>query len=113
MSVVSGTPKAPVKFDDLPRGMRRHLGSSERTTSPATAERMTANKAPTTAISDRIIRLPELLVILQISRTTAYELQKKNILPHSVSITGGRAVGWKLSDIERFVASLGAEVRDV
>ena len=111
INVVPGTTQSPVTFDDLPRGMRRHLGSNERTASPATAERMTANKAPITAIADRIIRLPELLAILQISRTTAYDLQKKKILPHSVSL-GGRAVGWKMSDIERFVASLGAEARD-
>lgn len=51
------------------------------------------------------------MAILQISRTVVYELQKKGVLPHSVRI-GARSVGWKLSEIENFVASLGTEARD-
>ncbi|WP_211632109.1 helix-turn-helix transcriptional regulator [Paraburkholderia nemoris] len=59
---------------------------------------------------DRIVRLPELMAILQISRTVVYDLQKKGVLPHSVRISS-RSVGWKLSEIERFVASLGTEAQ--
>jgi predicted DNA-binding transcriptional regulator AlpA len=110
--VAPGTTQAPVKFDDLPRDMRRRLGSNECTENPLSDKTMSANKTPILSASDRIIRLPELLAILQISRTVVYDLQKKKILPHSVSITGGRAVGWKLSDIDRYLASLSKEARD-
>ncbi|CAE6695804.1 hypothetical protein R69619_00473 [Paraburkholderia nemoris] len=109
INVVSGTAQTPVKFDDLPRDMRRRTNSNERPKNPMSDKNMAASKTPTLSASDRIIRLPELLAILQISRTTAYDLQKKKILPHSVSLGGGRAMGWKLSDIDRYLASLGAE----
>lgn len=96
--------------------MRRRLALDSSASTPATAATESVAQtahAPILPASDRIIRLPELLAILQISRTTAYELQKKKILPQSVSITGGgRAMGWKLSDIDRYLASLSKEGRD-
>ncbi|WP_281663541.1 helix-turn-helix transcriptional regulator [Paraburkholderia fungorum] len=77
--------------------------------SPSAAAHKTT--APVTQTSDRIVRLPELLATFQISRTTAYAWQKTGLLPRSVAL-GPRARGWKLSDIERFLASLGTEARD-
>ncbi|WP_080410388.1 helix-turn-helix transcriptional regulator [Burkholderia ubonensis] len=78
---------------------------------PACATESTlANQTWELSTSDRIVRLPELLAILQISRTTAYAWQKAGLLPRSVAL-GPRARGWKLSEIERFIAALGKEER--
>lgn len=101
--------KRDVMLSDFSRNVRRQLDVS--TLPPACAiETMSVNRTREPTTSDRIVRLPELLVILQISRTTAYAWQKAGLLPHSVAL-GPRARGWKLSDIERFLASLGTEAK--
>lgn len=100
--------KEAANSSDAPRRLR-----SRTTHDTSTAQRESEERATVGAklACDRIIRLPELMAILQISRTVVYELQKKGVLPHSVRI-GARSVGWKLSDVDRFVASLGKESGD-
>ncbi|MCX4165127.1 MULTISPECIES: AlpA family transcriptional regulator [Paraburkholderia] len=92
-----------VNLDELPRRMRRRITQNGRFANPSANESAATNMI---AVSDRIIRMAELLEILQIGRTTAYEMMKRGSLPQSIRI-GARAIGWKLSDIERFLAALG------
>ena len=99
-----------VKLGDLSREARRQLDVSTFTPSAYATETTSVNRTWEPTISDRIVRLPELLTILQISRTTAYAWQKAGLLPRSVAL-GPRARGWKLSEIERFIAALGKEAR--
>ncbi|RQQ31936.1 AlpA family phage regulatory protein [Burkholderia stagnalis] len=99
-----------VKLGDLSREARHQLDVSTFTRSAYATEATSANRTWEPATSDRIVRLPELLAILQISRTTAYAWQKAGLLPRSVAL-GPRARGWKLSEIERFIAALGKEAR--
>lgn len=47
------------------------------------------------------IRLHEVLSILPIGKTTFYAGIKSGIYPKGTPLTGNRAVGWKLSDIEK------------
>ncbi|UVS85005.1 AlpA family phage regulatory protein [Burkholderia glumae] len=100
-----------VKLGDLSRKARRQLDGSTLTPSADVTETTSANRTREPTTSDRIVRLPELLAIFQISRTTAYAWQKAGLLPHSV-VLGPRARGWKLSEIESHLASLGKEARD-
>ena len=52
----------------------------------------------------RILRIKELIIRLQLARSTIYELQANNQLPKSFKITpGGRAAGWLESDIEAWI----------
>jgi len=52
------------------------------------------------------IRLPEVLSILPVGKTTFYAGIKSGIYPAGKSLTGKRAVGWKLSTIEK-IARVG------
>lgn len=110
-TVVPNSINGPVTFDEMPRHLRRHIDLKKRTVNPATKEAAQPHKQAISPTSDRIIRLPELLAILQISRSTAFAWQKAGLLPHSVAL-GPRVRGWRLSDIDRFLASLSAEERD-
>lgn len=101
----------PVTYDELSRAARRQLAADNCAPSLGVNEPTSINQTFALATADRIIRLPELLAIFQISRTTAYAWQKAGRLPRSVAL-GPRARGWKLSDIARFLASLGTEARD-
>lgn len=100
-----------VKYVDLSRIARRQLDVRKSRPGAGVCETTSVNPPLELAASDRIVRLPELLAIFQISRTTAYAWQKTGRLPRSVAL-GPRARGWKLSDIARFLASLGTEARD-
>ncbi|WP_233846320.1 helix-turn-helix transcriptional regulator [Paraburkholderia sp. HD33-4] len=107
----SETINSRVTTDDFLPKVRRQLKIRESVSPAGASETTSANSRLGLAACDRIVRLPELLAIFQISRTTAYEWQKAGRLPHSVAL-GPRARGWKLSDIERFLASLSTEPRD-
>lgn len=103
--------KRDVTYGDLSRTARRQLDVRKSATPAGVCEATAANPPLPFATADRIVRLPELLAIFQISRTTAYAWQKAGLLPRSVAL-GPRARGWKLSDIECHLASLGKEARD-
>ncbi len=53
---------------------------------------------------DRIFRPKEVCRILSIGRTKFYELRKSGDFPAGV-VLGERAVGWRASDIDRWIAS--------
>ena len=54
----------------------------------------------------RILRIKELIIRLQLARSTIYELQATNQFPKSFKITlGGRAAGWVESEIEAWIES--------
>lgn len=62
---------------------------------------------PTAPVAgDRILRLPEVLAMFGVSRTTLYRGIKDFRFPAGVPI-GVRAVGWRNSDLQRHIASLG------
>jgi len=100
-----------VKRGDLSCTARRQLAERKPLHSADVCETTSIKVTSVLATSDRIVRLPELLAIFQISRTTVYEWQKAGRLPRSVAL-GPRTRGWKLSDITRFLASLGTEASD-
>ena len=52
-----------------------------------------------------LVRANDLCKILKVSRSTLWRMEKNGILPEKISITGARAVGWRLSEINDFVNS--------
>ena len=59
---------------------------------------------PRAAITPEIYRLPEVVAICGISRSTIYEMIRRDEFPRPVQL-GARAVGWRRSDIEAWLAS--------
>ena len=59
---------------------------------------------PRAAITPEIYRLPEVVAICGISRSTIYEMIRRDEFPRPVQL-GARAVGWRHSDIEAWLAS--------
>ncbi len=51
------------------------------------------------------IRAKELSQALGVSRSTLWRMEKSEILPKKISITGSRAVGWRTDEIIKFVNS--------
>ncbi len=54
---------------------------------------------------DRILRIEEVMVLLGLARPTIYKYVKSGKLPCPVSL-GGRAMGWRMSDIQRWIGEL-------
>ncbi|MFD4837063.1 helix-turn-helix transcriptional regulator [Achromobacter sp. NPDC058515] len=55
--------------------------------------------------ADTLLRLPEVLAIIPVSRATWYEGIKTGRFPAQVKI-GPRIAAWRRSDIDRLLASL-------
>jgi len=53
---------------------------------------------------DRILKLPEVVEVTHISKSTIYELLKTNEFPAQIRLTK-RSVGWRESDIVNFINS--------
>lgn len=53
-------------------------------------------------MSDRIIRLPEVIMLTGLSRSTIYLRMANDQFPKAISL-GGRAVGWVESELEGWV----------
>lgn len=53
---------------------------------------------------DQLLRVPDLMKILRISRPQIYKLIRQNQLPAPLHI--GKASVWRLSDIENFMKNL-------
>jgi len=53
---------------------------------------------------NRIIRIPELLIILGISRATLWRWRKNNGIPEAICM-GPRVIGWPSSVIESWIES--------
>jgi len=51
---------------------------------------------------DPLLRLPELLMLVPLAKSTIWLAIKEHRFPSPVKI-GRRAVAWRLSDIERFI----------
>ncbi len=54
---------------------------------------------------DGFIRPARLAEQLGVSRSTVWRMEKAGVLPPKVAITGGRAVGWRVSEVIEFVNS--------
>jgi len=53
---------------------------------------------------NRVIRIPELLIILGISRATLWRWRKSNDIPKALCM-GSRVIGWPSSVIESWIES--------
>lgn len=51
---------------------------------------------------DRIVRLPELIGIVQLSKSTIYDMMNKGQFPKPIQI-GERARGWRMSAIQEHI----------
>lgn len=58
--------------------------------------------------TDALLRLPEVLAIIPVSRTTWYQGVKDGLYPSQVKL-GPRVSAWRRSDIEALLASLGTK----
>ncbi|MDM7322456.1 MAG: AlpA family transcriptional regulator [Gammaproteobacteria bacterium] len=63
---------------------------------------------------DTLLRLPKVIEITGLGRSTIYRLMGSGEFPHQVAISRG-AVGWRKSDIEAWIESrkLAVEARAV
>jgi len=55
-------------------------------------------------MENRILRLPEVLAMTGLSRTTVYQYMKDGEFPKQVQLTK-RSVGWRLKEIQAFLDS--------
>ncbi len=53
---------------------------------------------------DRIIRIPELVHLVGYSRPSIYRLMDSDEFPSAVKL-GPQAVGWRMSEIQEWIAS--------
>ena len=54
---------------------------------------------------DCIIRLPQALALVGLSRSQLYRLEARGAFPKRLQLTGARSIGWRLSDVEDWIAS--------
>ena len=73
---------------------------------PKTPQRSDRHPEPCirAAITSEIYRLPEVVAICGIWRSTVYEMIQRGEFPGPVKL-GARAVGWRRSDIEAWLES--------
>ena len=65
---------------------------------------MATRKRPKNAAHRKVIRLPEVIELTGIGRSTIYERKAKGLFPQSIKI-GGRAVGWYLDEVLHYINS--------
>jgi prophage regulatory protein len=92
---------------------QRHSAMTNDTT--ATTDPLASSHIPLTARSrskgrdtefpDRILRLPEVMRLTSLSKTTIWELEKAGNFPQRRQLTG-KAVGWKESEIVAWIDGL-------
>lgn len=58
---------------------------------------------PTSAAVERLVRLPEVLHLTGLRKSSIYEYLKTGRFPGAVLLTE-RAVAWRLSEVERWIA---------
>jgi prophage regulatory protein len=58
-------------------------------------------------VGDVIVRLPDVLARVHVARSTLYRLIRAGDFPRPVKLSGpsGTAVGWRASDVDRWIAS--------
>ena len=59
--------------------------------------------------SDRIIRLPELIATTGVSASTVLRWERTVLFPSRIRI-GPRSVGWRVSEVARWIASRDAAI---
>lgn len=52
--------------------------------------------------ADQLLRLPAVLAVLSVSRSTFYTMMEQGRAPQPVRV-GARAVAWRKSDIEKII----------
>ena len=57
-----------------------------------------------TATTDRLMRLSEVLTLINLSRSSVYRLRRQGAFPEPLKI-GARAVRWRQSEIEAWIAA--------
>jgi prophage regulatory protein len=67
-------------------------------------DRSKSNAAPS-ALLKGVMRMPTLKVTIELSEASIYRKIEEGKFPKPVSL-GGRAVGWRVADIEEWIASL-------
>tara|TARA_B100000579_G_C22429772_1_gene664706 strand:- start:218 stop:418 length:201 start_codon:yes stop_codon:yes gene_type:complete len=55
-------------------------------------------------LSDRLLRLPEVLEIVPIKKSTLYDLMRRGLFPKNIKL-GSNIVAWKISDIDKWIAN--------
>jgi len=55
-------------------------------------------------LSDRLLRLPEVLEIVPIKKSTLYDLMRRGLFPKNIKL-GSNIVAWKTSDIDKWIAN--------
>jgi prophage regulatory protein len=58
-----------------------------------------------TVLQDSLLRRQQVQARTGLARSTLYALIRSGEFPASVSLTGGRAVAWRASDVDRWIAS--------
>ena len=58
-----------------------------------------------TQAAERLIRLPEVLTMVGLGRSSIYRQIAEGQFPKPVDLGGGRAVAWRQSDISAWIAS--------
>ena len=55
--------------------------------------------------SDRLLRLPDALEVVGMSRSAWYEAMKRADAPKPYRLSGSKSVAWKQSELQAFIAS--------
>lgn len=55
-------------------------------------------------MTQQVLRLPDVQAITKLSRTTLYRLTANGDFPKPIAL-GQRAVGWRLSDVNEWIAA--------
>lgn len=63
----------------------------------------------TKTTNDALLRLPQVLTLVPVSRASWYAGVKEGRYPSQVQL-GPRTVAWRRSDIDRLIASFGQEI---
>ncbi len=53
---------------------------------------------------NRLVRLPELIALIGVSPSTIWRWERQGSFPSRIQI-GARAIGWRLLEVERWLAS--------
>ena len=60
---------------------------------------------------NKILRLPQVMEVTGLSRSSIYSLVKQGIMPRPLNIGGGRARGWLADEIDEWITER-AQLRD-
>ena len=59
-----------------------------------------------------ILREKDVIRFVGLSRTSIWRKERAGLFPARVRLGGGRAVGWRRSDLEEWLKGLGGQERD-